>query len=580
MAFIVTFMIIYNAFLWYGRVNKVIRGVTPKMLLIIDAGSSGTRMNAFQITWSTIHSHDPHPETVQLIGPEAALHKVPRHSVDGRRAYKRVETAPGLHTFSNTSSYPLMGKVALIPLLDWAKAVVPVKQWSSTPVFLLATAGMRKLPIADQEKILEEARKVLKSESHFLFEDAWARVLSGSDEGLYSWASLNYATKALTNTERESRVGSLDLGGSSLQVTFEVSNPMGKNGAEGWPAASNFSLLNRQFRMFTQSYSHYGLDDAFERSIVNLLEKSKPEVGAKNSLADQDDSAFSNFKPPVHLLVHPCLPKNYKEMYKRLSLFNQVPEPSSIILEGNPDKDACHELVRQLVVSSLPPLPQLPSDIVFVGISGFHVVNHFFGLQKGSITEIESKAGSFCRQAWEEVQEQHPDDLGSETYCFRAIYISYLLSQGLGLQPWQVKMDDGTASWTLGAALVEGSQCVMVSGYGIRSQSKSRYYSAAKILLCLALIVCIIAIICFITFPPRWALAYINGGTSFLRILQPKPQTRTTLSAFSTTGGSDLVGKKGTLCGVLPASGRSMSRSSTFSRRLYAQECGTTVTDR
>ncbi len=50
---------------------------------------------------------------------------------------------------------------ALSPLLDWAEGVVPPQQWHNTPIFLLATAGLRKLPEEHQHAILDSVRHAL-----------------------------------------------------------------------------------------------------------------------------------------------------------------------------------------------------------------------------------------------------------------------------------------------------------------------------------------------------------------------------------------------------------------------------------
>ena len=52
-------------------------------------------------------------------------------------------------------------EAALSPLLDWAEEVVPESRWESTPVFLFATAGLRKLPLEHQENILGTLRHIL-----------------------------------------------------------------------------------------------------------------------------------------------------------------------------------------------------------------------------------------------------------------------------------------------------------------------------------------------------------------------------------------------------------------------------------
>jgi len=80
---------------------------------------------------------------------------------------------------------------ALAPLLEWAEAVVPRAQWAATPLFLFGTAGLRRLPSARQAALLGHVRAALRR-SAFAFEDGWARVISGADEGAFGWIALNY----------------------------------------------------------------------------------------------------------------------------------------------------------------------------------------------------------------------------------------------------------------------------------------------------------------------------------------------------------------------------------------------------
>ena len=58
---------------------------------------------------------------------------------------------------------PLAGvqDVALGPLLDWARAVVPKAQRARTPLFLFGTAGMRKLAPEARAALLSDVRACL-----------------------------------------------------------------------------------------------------------------------------------------------------------------------------------------------------------------------------------------------------------------------------------------------------------------------------------------------------------------------------------------------------------------------------------
>jgi len=210
-------------------------------------------------------------------------------------------------------------------------------------------------------------------------------------------------------------------------------------------------------------------------------------------------------------------------------------------------------------------------------------------MQKG-VGGIRSKAESFCNQTWEEVKEQHPYDFGSETYCFRANYVSSLLVHGLGLEPERVTLDGGTTSWTLGAALVEGSKINgLLDEFSVANSDErkipkeSRSSGTTAVVLVVLVFSCLAMalMICFLGVGsvPRWQSA--SGKSSFLqtKYFQSRNKPSAALSTAGTGGNGEMENHTNAL-GLVPVSGRPMSRSSTFSRRLYAQECGFSFTDR
>ena len=466
-------------------------------MLVIDAGSSGTRMNAF--TWRPPPSFGSIP-VLEPISPDAAPHKVPRRSLETRRAYKRVETEPGMDKFAQNLHE--LGRRALEPLLEWAREVVPSKRWSSTPVFLLGTAGLRKLTEEDRGRVLDEARHVLQ-QSGFRFEAPWARILGGSDEGIFAWVALNAAAGTF-GTDRT--MGALDLGGSSLQVTFSLNDDIGRSAlvSHAPHAAVNISILGTQSTLYTHSHYHFGLDDAFERSVRILMEKQQakqtPPIvkidhkqvkggkGGKNGVngaAVVDSTTMTTANSGRNLgkrrslqsadrkesdgllleIEHPCLHQGYRAQYHRIPFGGHTPIPESVVLVGRPDRAACRRLATQVVTASTecdsPPCalgaPQPRAAGRFIALAGFYVVSHFFNLgSTAGVSALRSAGEAFCPLTWSEVQTRHVGEMAVETYCFRAAYIDSLISQGLGLKEDQVEIGEGTAGWTMGAALVEG----------------------------------------------------------------------------------------------------------------------------
>lgn len=67
---------------------------------------------------------------------------------------------------------------AVARIVAFLQSELPPETWAGTPVFLYATGGLRSLPGAVAERILDEAREEL-SRSPFRFERTWATMITG-----------------------------------------------------------------------------------------------------------------------------------------------------------------------------------------------------------------------------------------------------------------------------------------------------------------------------------------------------------------------------------------------------------------
>lgn len=72
-----------------------------------------------------------------------------------------------------------------------AKEFVPEELWSSTPLVLKATAGLRLLLPEEAENLLNAVRDVFLH-SGFLVKDDAVEIMDGIDEGIYSWFTINF----------------------------------------------------------------------------------------------------------------------------------------------------------------------------------------------------------------------------------------------------------------------------------------------------------------------------------------------------------------------------------------------------
>ncbi|KAJ3363749.1 Golgi apyrase [Kappamyces sp. JEL0680] len=138
--------------------------------IIMDAGSSGTRVYVY--SWvGPIEDAEPQDVLVSIDrgNPASSL--------------SELKQEPGLSSFQTN---PAGVGEHLDPLLKFAYDIIPLQKQSSTPLFLFATAGMRLVPQAERNQILELACQ--HTRKHFVYHVGKCsdhfRVISGELEGL------------------------------------------------------------------------------------------------------------------------------------------------------------------------------------------------------------------------------------------------------------------------------------------------------------------------------------------------------------------------------------------------------------
>ena len=104
-------------------------------------------------------------------------------------------------------------------------------------------------------------REVLsnKKVSPFLYKEANVKVISGKEEAIYGWITVNFIQGVLTARRRVPTWGILDLGGASTQNTFFNRRK------------SNIVRVGkRSYRLFAKSYLDAGLARIHERFLEFL----------------------------------------------------------------------------------------------------------------------------------------------------------------------------------------------------------------------------------------------------------------------------------------------------------------------
>jgi Golgi nucleoside diphosphatase len=148
--------------------------------LVFDAGSSGTRVYIYQ--WLNA-------EAARADDDGEHLTELPKIKTK-KDWIKKVK--PGVSTFGTKPEK--VGPEHLKELVDFALSVVPKKDVAQTPIFLLATAGMRLLPDNQRSAVLENICSYFQKNTKFQLPDCamHVQVIPGETEGLYGWVAANY----------------------------------------------------------------------------------------------------------------------------------------------------------------------------------------------------------------------------------------------------------------------------------------------------------------------------------------------------------------------------------------------------
>jgi len=198
--------------------------IEPHHALMIDAGSSGSRIYVYRVEPRRI---DDLP-AVKLIG------------------ISKIE--PGI---SEWDADPDLARNNLENLLAFAKKNIEDQDQKNTSLYLMATAGMRLLSSAKREMIMSKISELLSADGNFAFKQAI--VISGAYEGLYSWIAANYLDDYLD--PRQKREGILEMGGGSTQITFYPSHDNRDGNIER-------RFRNRNYNIYSKSYLYLGRHQA------------------------------------------------------------------------------------------------------------------------------------------------------------------------------------------------------------------------------------------------------------------------------------------------------------------------------
>lgn len=204
----------------HNTINHDYQGIPSKYLtsptglplgnyvVMIDAGSSGSRVYVYQ--YKLPFQLDDNNQVLPNADASAdILHVAVAEDVNHHPIVRKQE--PGLSSFG---SNPGQAFTSIEPLLSFAAENIPQALHARTPIYIMATAGLRLLSEQQRNAILDNVRAGLKEWSDrgvFSFTSPdQADMITGEQEGLYGWVALNYIQNRFGDLHRTYPTGGLD----------------------------------------------------------------------------------------------------------------------------------------------------------------------------------------------------------------------------------------------------------------------------------------------------------------------------------------------------------------------------------
>ncbi|GAP91991.1 putative Golgi apyrase [Rosellinia necatrix] len=442
--------------------------------VILDAGSSGTRLHIYR--WLDPHKVIKHASIEEL------------NTLPSLENYYTDKIRPGVSTWGDHPED--IGPEHLESLIKKAKKKIPHDRHADTPIYLMATAGVRLLPKDQQRSLLSEICTYFRQESQFSLPDCNTniQVIPGETEGLYGWIAANYLLGGFDSAQNHAHgkghhtYGFLDMGGASAQIAFAPNATVAKEHGNDLKLVRLRTLDGAplEYKVFSSTWLGFGVNQARARYVKQLVD---------NILIDGE-----------HEVPDPCLPRGL-----RTTEIGDIIEGASkkLQLVGTGEFDECMRTTKPLLGKEMPckdepclfngqHVPPIDFDINhFVGVSEYwHSTHGVFSTddddQAYDFNTYQKKVMDFCGQPWGEIKstinarKSDPFKEAQEA-CFKASWLINVLHEGIGvprvgiedapvpgvnvtkaigeaakekgfLHPFQAaeEVDDMEISWTLG----------------------------------------------------------------------------------------------------------------------------------
>ncbi|GMT06732.1 hypothetical protein PENTCL1PPCAC_28906, partial [Pristionchus entomophagus] len=436
--FMIVFLVLYLIVEITGANSQLslVAGISPddevSYGIIIDAGSTGSRL--FLYNWRAT-------SVDELIDIKPTLDEHNNPVV--RKVF------PGLSTFADKPDH---ASDYIKPLLDYAIQYVPPANRPYTPVFILATAGMRLVEIDKQKAILNNLHTKLPKLTEMQIMKEHIRVIEGKWEGIYSWIAVNYIlgkfasshskppsssttliedahTDAAIPVQRQPAVGMIDMGGASVQIAFEMSQneTFRSENVENLNLGCKDEDPTFKYQLYVTTFLGYGVNEGLRRYEQSLSDSLFNDTLARDS----------------------CLPINLQKEVIR-------GDGTKFMRKGTGDWVECTSRLTEIVTNAKStskcadfcffgsaPAPKMSlNNVEIYGFSEYWFsVEDVLGIGGAyNYTQVAEKSKSFCSQRWSNIQNQarrklyakaNDDRLRSQ--CFKSAWVNAVLHGGFNV---------------------------------------------------------------------------------------------------------------------------------------------------
>ncbi|KAL4455362.1 hypothetical protein ABPG74_012514 [Tetrahymena malaccensis] len=305
-------------------------------------------------------------------------------------------------------------------------------------LFLRATAGLRLLTQDQQEKILNLVRVTFRQQTNFYFlDDSWVKIITGEEEGLFLWLSVNYAYQNIKNQNTQQfdiskTVAVIDIGGASAQTAFS---------------------------------------STFNNKILDLPEKTRVQIYSTTFLGYGNDQIIAS------VLGLPSFANCFQKT-DGFTIKLKDQQKNDVEVNGDYDFVKCTNAMLSLLkitdceyksdnsvvdCSASSKLKKLTNEKEIIGASSiFYAKNDLYAYLnlKGDIInlkEFREQVQQYCKQ--DLTQAQYDKQKRVFTSCIQMMWVSTFLIDGLGLLNKQVtaikKYDNYNVDWSIGSLIYD-----------------------------------------------------------------------------------------------------------------------------